>query len=138
MALDGVADGPFVAELIELADVMQNRCRQQQVEVEFRIVCRHHLGQPAKADHMFQQPAEIGMVHNLRRGCAPVLCRDRRFVENAGDQLFQRTEMRPAYSSNCAYSFPTSALVCGKKSQRSISSGFARRTWITERCGRFL
>src|SRR5207249_7592725 len=68
MALDGVADGPFVAELIELADVMQNRCRQQQVEVEFRIVCRHHLGQPAKADHMFQQPAEIGMVHNLRRG----------------------------------------------------------------------
>src|SRR2546430_12780624 len=28
-------------------------------------------------------------------------------------------EMRPAYSSNCAYSFPTSALVCGKKSQRS-------------------
>src|SRR6266403_4408260 len=68
LAFDGVADGALVAKFVELADVVQNRGRQQQINVELRVVGSDLPREAAQADDVLEQAAEISVVHHFRRG----------------------------------------------------------------------
>src|SRR6266567_124132 len=77
LAFDGVADGALVAELVELANIVKNCCGQQQINVQLGIVPGDLFREPTQTDDVFEQAAKIGVVHDLRSGCALVLRRDR-------------------------------------------------------------
>ena len=54
LAGGGVADGAFVAELFEFADVVEDGGGEEQVEVELAIMGGDLLGQAAEADDVFE------------------------------------------------------------------------------------
>src|SRR6266568_3592742 len=70
LAFDGVADGAFVAELVELANVVKNRGGQQQINVELGIMCGDLFREPTQTDDVFEQAAKISMVHDFCGGSA--------------------------------------------------------------------
>ncbi len=84
LAFDGVADGPFVAQLVEFADVVQNRGSQQQINVELGIVRGDLLREATQTDDVLKQAAEIGVMHHFRRRSALVFGGDCRIGNDSG------------------------------------------------------
>ncbi len=89
LAFDGVADGALVAKFVELTDVVQNRGRQQQINVELRVVDSDLPREAAQADDVLEQAAEISVVHHFRRGSAFVFRGDGGVRNDGGRELFQ-------------------------------------------------
>ena len=56
----------FVAKLIQLADIVQNRPRKQKIEIEIAIVLSSQTAQIAQTHNMLEQAAQKSMVHDFR------------------------------------------------------------------------
>src|SRR6266851_2991478 len=89
LAFDGVGDGAVVAELVELADVVENCRGQQQIDVKLRIMRGDLFREAAQTDDVLDQAAKIGVVHHLRGRSALVLRCDCRFADDSGDEFLQ-------------------------------------------------
>ena len=64
----GVADGAVVAKLVEFSDVVQNGRGEKQVKIKFGIMRRNLVRQTAKSNDVFEQTAEVGVVHHFGGG----------------------------------------------------------------------
>ena len=62
LALVGVGEGPVVAQLAHLADVVQEDAHQQQVAVQLGVERREAVGGVEQRDDVLQQAAEVGVV----------------------------------------------------------------------------
>src|ERR1700674_5043394 len=89
LTFGGVGDGAVVTKLVELPDVVKDRGGQQEIEVELRIMRGGLLRQAAEADDVLDQAAEIGVMHDLRGGCAFVACGDRGLGDDCDDEFFE-------------------------------------------------
>ena len=89
LAFGGVADGAIVAELIELSNVVEDCGGKQQVEVEFGIMDGYFSCEAAEADDVFEQAAEISVVHDFSSGGTFVARGDLRIVDDVGGEFFQ-------------------------------------------------
>src|SRR6202040_4187274 len=88
LARRGVADGALVAQLFELADVVQQRGGEQEIEIEFRIMFRNVPGHAAKTDDVLQQSTKIRVVHHFGGGGALVAPGGARIGDDFQYQLF--------------------------------------------------
>jgi len=67
---------------------------------------------------MFEQAAQIRVMHHFRGGSALVFRGDFRIRDNSRDKFFQPGfAIEFAYSRSCEYNFPTSSL-CGKENRQ--------------------
>src|SRR6266704_1931795 len=89
LAFDGVADGAFVAEFVELADVMQNRGGEEKINVELGVMRGGLPGKAAQADDVLEQAAEISVMHYFCRGSAFVFRGDSGIRNDRGDEIVQ-------------------------------------------------
>ena len=62
LPLVGVGEGAVVAQLVDLADVVQEDARQQQVAVELGIEVGDPVGRRQERDDVLEQPAVVGVV----------------------------------------------------------------------------
>ena len=65
LPLQGVVEAGAPAQLLQLADVMQNGAGQKQITVDFGIMLRSQLADADQRDHVLQQTAQPGMVEAL-------------------------------------------------------------------------
>src|SRR5262249_24776483 len=89
-ALGGIADGPFVTQLIELSDIVENRRSNQQIEIEIRVVSSDLVGQAAQTDHVLEQTTDVRMMHHLGGRSALVKRSDFRVVQHREIELAQK------------------------------------------------
>ena len=85
----GVADGAFVAEFVELADVVEHGGGEEQIKVELGIVRRELLREAAETDDVFEQAADVGVVHDFGRRRALEARSDLGIGDDADDKGFQ-------------------------------------------------
>ncbi len=62
LALVGVAEGAVVAELVDLADVVEEDARHQQVAVEVGVEVGDPVGDRQQRDDVLEQPGLVGVV----------------------------------------------------------------------------
>ena len=62
LALVGVAEDAAVAQLADLADVVQEDAHQQQVAVQLGIERQQAVGRVEQGDDVLQQAAEVGVM----------------------------------------------------------------------------
>src|SRR5262245_46980112 len=62
-----VSESPLVTELIDFPEIMQDRPGLQKVDIDPGIMLTHFATKFNKREGMFQQAAEIWMMHSL--GC---------------------------------------------------------------------
>ena len=62
LALIGVGEGAVVAELVDLADVVEEDARQQEVAVELGVEVDDPVGDREDGDDVFEQPPVVGVV----------------------------------------------------------------------------
>src|ERR1700688_2519112 len=62
-----VMNGAFVRQLIELSDVVQDRSRKQQINIQFTVMLSHQAAQITQADNVLKKAAQESVVHHLRR-----------------------------------------------------------------------
>src|SRR5690348_14684172 len=62
-----VIESPVISQLIQLAQIMQDGAGEQQIPRDPGIVALKEIRCVTKGNHVLQQPAQIGMVHEL--GC---------------------------------------------------------------------
>ena len=91
LALGGVSERARIREFADLADVVQERSRQQQVPVHQRIIAHRQVADTAQRDHVFEQAADEGVVQGFRRGGIAVAASDLRIGH---EDLDQRPQMR--------------------------------------------
>ncbi len=72
LAFGGVADGALVAEFVEFADVVKHSGGEEQIEIELGVVSGQLLGEAAEADDVFEQAADVGVMHDFGGGRALV------------------------------------------------------------------
>src|SRR5260370_23472902 len=89
LTLGGVADRAFVAKFIELADVVEQGGDQKKIDIELGIVRGDLFGQATQADHMLEQAAEIGVMHDFGGRRALEADNKLRIAEDSGRQLLQ-------------------------------------------------
>ena len=89
LAFDGVADSAFVAEFVELADIVEHRRGEKKIDVQLGIVRGSLLGEPAQTEDVLDEAAEKRMVHDFGGGGALVLRGDCWIRNDAGDEFVQ-------------------------------------------------
>src|SRR6266571_2905322 len=89
LAFHGVGDGAVVAKLIEFANVVENCRCQEQINVKLRIMRGGLFREAAQTNDVFEQSAQIRVMHHLRGGSTLVLRSDFRIRDNSGDQFLQ-------------------------------------------------
>src|SRR5713101_4174210 len=89
LAGGGVADGALVAELIELADIVKDASGEQEIDIKLGIMRGDAAGHAAEGHDMFEQAAEIRVVHDLGGWGALIAARGFGIGENAEDEPFQ-------------------------------------------------
>ena len=62
LALVGVAEGAVVAQLVDLADVVEEDAGQQQVAIELGVEVDDPVGDGQQGDDVLEQPAVVGVV----------------------------------------------------------------------------
>ncbi len=63
LAFVGVGDGAVVAEFIEFADIVEHGGHQKKIDIKLGIVRGDLFGQAAETDDVFEQAADVGVVH---------------------------------------------------------------------------
>lgn len=86
-----IAEAPFVVQFLNLAYVVQDNTSKQQVPVYARVMLCGEFGQREQAQHMFDQPAQPGMVDRFGRGSELEAPANFFIIEH---QIEQRLEMR--------------------------------------------
>ena len=87
LALIGVAERLVVGELAHLADVVQERAREQQVPVCHGVVVRHPVGEPHDREDVLREPAPPGVVDTLRGRRNREALRDVRVIQKREQEL---------------------------------------------------
>src|SRR5689334_22258812 len=83
LSLIGVMNGSLIAQFIELADIVENRSRQQEIEIQFGIVLRGQAAEITQTDDVLEQTADKSMVHHFCRRRALQPRRYRRVFNHA-------------------------------------------------------
>src|SRR5260370_12947919 len=94
VAAGGVGQRPAVRELINLANVVQEGAREQQVAIDLRIISANQIAGAKQRNHVVQKPADVGVVQSLGRGCAAILQSDLRILHEGLNQQFQVRVMK--------------------------------------------
>jgi hypothetical protein len=104
LTLGAVTEAAIVSEFGHLADIVQNRTRQQKIEVDITVVRGGDAAQIADREHMLNQAAQIRMVYVLGGGRNAIHASQRFVVQerlqqgaqvgilNAGDNTAQLGE----------------------------------------------
>src|SRR6202162_6678601 len=87
-AFRGVADGTVVAEFFELANVVEHRSSEEKVDIEFEIVRGDLRGQATEANNVFEQAAEIRVMHNFCGGGGVVALNEGGVTQNGLKKLY--------------------------------------------------
>ncbi len=85
----GVDNGAFVAELFELADIVEDARGEQEIDIELGIMRGDAARHAAERDDVFEQAAEIGMVHHFGGRRAFVAAGGFGIDDYAQDQLLE-------------------------------------------------
>ena len=67
LTLVSIAEGAIVTQFIDLAEVVQNRSRYQQIPVNPFVMACHEAAEPDQREAVLKQTAKVGMVHGLCR-----------------------------------------------------------------------
>ena len=68
LALEGVIEGGTPAQLLQLADVMQDGAGKEQVAVDLGIMLRGQVAEADQGNHVLEQTAHPGMVEGFCGG----------------------------------------------------------------------
>ena len=85
----GVLHAALVAQFLDFANVVEHDSGKQQIGVEFGILGSDAAAETDKADDVFEQPADEGVVHHHRGGSAFQARRDGGVFDDAFEQALQ-------------------------------------------------
>src|SRR5579872_6708889 len=90
LSFSRIRKSAMVSKLVNLADVVQECSRQQQISIDVRIVATHQVAGAAERDHVIEQAADVGVVQSLCGGGVAVGFSD---VRIGHERLKQRLEV---------------------------------------------
>ena len=69
----GVGKRPVVAKLVNLADIVQEGAREQQVAVDLRVIPGNQIAGTEQRHNVIQEPANVSVMKSLR-GWRAAIC----------------------------------------------------------------
>src|SRR6266850_1428513 len=89
LAARAVGERPVVSKLVNLADIVQERARQQQIPVDLRIIPGDQVAGTKQRNHVVEQSADESMVQRLGGGRDPIALCNFRVGQEQFDQRLQ-------------------------------------------------
>src|SRR5208282_4893009 len=89
LAARGIGKGAIVIQLLNLADVMQKRSRQQQIAVDLGIIAADQIAGTEQGNDVIEESADVGVVKSLGGGGIAVALSNLRIRHEQVDQRLQ-------------------------------------------------
>src|SRR4029077_11660352 len=93
----GVGEGPIVGQLVNLADIVQKRTREDQIPVHLRVVAADQVTRPEKRYDVIQQATDISMMQCFRGWRIAVGLRNFRIGHESLNQPLQMLVLKARY-----------------------------------------
>ena len=89
LAFGRVGKRTVVSELVNLADVVQERASEKKIAIDLGIVAAHQVAGAKERDDVIEQPADVGVMQGLGGGCIAIGGGNFRIGHEGLDQRFQ-------------------------------------------------